>query len=374
MADAFVKQDLPHRWELFMSYRTAIGSIYTTAKYSFISNTHLNTEKAYTSTQLGGRCYSRVYRCYHVWNGKIWIPLVPGVLSVIDTGIGYASVAATKLGSGVLIANGYSHEVIVADDLGYLFLAMNAFNNVVLTALIAGKIWSLNRVHSQLLGTGGGDKRLNAIVSIFLSLVNHYLVSIESGTIYPVALIICLIIQVKQSPATMDPILLQIVGIAPTLIMVRTYLSLDSRIPQKDAETELGKANLSSRVTSDIKDTLSASTPSPYQPIFTLPSDYVYTPLLSPQSSYGGGSSMYSADISHNSFQPTMKTANYEDGEIADGTGFIPEKTFVELRYQALSLQSSPAQMLFSSEKGTSGEPSSLRSAYFKDNDRYFAH
>ena len=36
----------------------------------------------------------------------------------------------------MLIANGYSHEVIVADDLGYLFLAMNAFNNVVLTALI----------------------------------------------------------------------------------------------------------------------------------------------------------------------------------------------------------------------------------------------
>ncbi|KAJ3807153.1 hypothetical protein F5876DRAFT_6918, partial [Lentinula aff. lateritia] len=106
--------------------------------------------------------------------------------------------------------------VNAGDDLNYVFLGINVFNNLLLTGLIAGRIWWLNRFHSLLLGTEGRDKRLNAIASMF----------VESGTLYPIALIVCLIIQVKGSPATMDPILLQIVGIVPTLIMVRTSLGL----------------------------------------------------------------------------------------------------------------------------------------------------
>ncbi|KAJ4473005.1 hypothetical protein J3R30DRAFT_754083 [Lentinula aciculospora] len=166
-----------------VGYRTAIGALYATANW--------------------------VYRCYHVWNRKLWISLIPAVLSVINAGISYAAVGAIQVGADELFATGHSHEVTVGDNLDYVFLGVNIFNNLLLTGLIAGRIWWLNRVHSHLLGTEGRDKRLNAIASMF----------VESGTLYPIALIVCLIIQVKGSTATMDPILLQIVGIVPTLIM-----------------------------------------------------------------------------------------------------------------------------------------------------------
>ncbi|KAF9061719.1 hypothetical protein BDP27DRAFT_323179 [Rhodocollybia butyracea] len=149
-----------------------------------------------------------VYRCYHVWNGKIVIPLIPAVLSVINAA--YAATATIQIGADELFATGQSKKVTIGDNLNFVFLGFTIFNNILLTGLIAGRMWWSNRVHSRLLGIDGQDKRLNAIVSMF----------VESGTLYPIALIACLIIQVKGSVATMDPILLQIVGIVPTLIMV----------------------------------------------------------------------------------------------------------------------------------------------------------
>ncbi|KAH7874248.1 uncharacterized protein C8R40DRAFT_1004122, partial [Lentinula edodes] len=157
-----------------------------------------------------------VYRCYHVWNGKLWVSLIPAVLMVVNAGISYAAVATIQIGSNELFATSHSDEVNAGDDLNYVFLGINVFNNLLLTGLIAGRIWWLNRIHSRLLGTEGRDKRLNAIASMF----------VESGTLYPIALIVCLIIQ----------------GIVPTLIMVRTSLDLgvESGTPaHRDEETEL---------------------------------------------------------------------------------------------------------------------------------------
>ncbi|KIK54157.1 hypothetical protein GYMLUDRAFT_917613 [Collybiopsis luxurians FD-317 M1] len=345
-----VEQNPIHRLELTVKYRTAIGSLFTTANW--VADAIL------------------IYRCYHVWNGRLWVPVIPGVLSIIYTGIAFASVATIKIGSPEQITTNHSHEVEVGDRLDYIFLGINAFNNVLLTALIAGRIWWLSRVHSRLLKAEGSDKRLNAIVSIF----------VESGTLYPVALIICLIIQAKGSTATMDPILLQIVGIAPTLIMVRTSLGLgvDGRSPHQDTGVELGNAFSSTRVISDVKDTIHSSASSPYQPTFTLPSDYLSTPLQSPRSVHSGGGSIYSSNIGHGNFQTMSLTNTGTEGtkpsydkhtEMADGTGFRPEKMFAELRPPP-SLQSTPTQTLFYSGNGTSSEPSSSRSAHFKDSDR----
>lgn len=139
--------------------------------------------------------------------------------------------ATIQIGSNELFATSHSNEVNAGDDLNYVFLGINVFNNLLLTGLIAGRIWWLNRIHSRLLGTEGRDKRLNAIASMLY--VVHafngvplliYSCSVESGTLYPIALIVCLIIQVKGSPATMDPILLQIVVCKPASFMFRQQL------------------------------------------------------------------------------------------------------------------------------------------------------
>ncbi|KAF9061718.1 hypothetical protein BDP27DRAFT_1428643 [Rhodocollybia butyracea] len=194
----FTSQDPNARLENLVNYRTATKVLYGTA--NSVADGIL------------------VYRCYHVWNGKIWIPLIPAVLSVVNAAISYAATATIKIGADELFATGQSNEVNIGDRLDYIFLGVNVFNNLLLTGLIAGRMWWSNRVHSRLLGIDGQDKRLNAIVSMF----------VESGTLYPIALVVCLIIQVKGSVATMHPILLQIVGIAPTLIMVRTSLGLSA--------------------------------------------------------------------------------------------------------------------------------------------------
>ncbi|KAJ3919780.1 hypothetical protein F5877DRAFT_66304 [Lentinula edodes] len=271
-------------------YRTAIGALYSTANW--VADMIL------------------VYRCYHVWNGKLWVSLIPAVLMVVNAGISYAAVATIQIGSNELFATSHSDEVNAGDDLNYVFLGINVFNNLLLTGLIAGRIWWLNRIHSRLLGTEGRDKRLNAIASMF----------VESGTLYPIALIVCLIIQVKGSPATMDPILLQIVGIVPTLIMVRTSLDLgvESGTPaHRDEETELENEFRPARYPTDIKEPIASTGGSSYQATSTFPSDHKA------------------------SMDETRQTESPAYDYRETGTGFRPEKMQTELRYEPQTVSAS---------------------------------
>ncbi|KAJ4473003.1 hypothetical protein J3R30DRAFT_3406792 [Lentinula aciculospora] len=206
------------REETFVKTRTAIGVVYALA--NLIGDIIL------------------IYRCYFVWNGR-WLAIVaPSFLSTLNTAMVFASIADIQLGSSEEFATGgNSSQVSTGDNLQYAFLAMNVFNNILLTGLIAGRLWYLNRAATRLFGISPSpDKRYRAIVSMFL----------ESGSLYPIALVICLIIQLKGSTATMDPVLLQIVGIAPMLILVRTTLgiSIESAPRREDVDTELEHSTL----------------------------------------------------------------------------------------------------------------------------------
>ncbi|KAJ3928717.1 MAG: hypothetical protein NXY57DRAFT_1019865 [Lentinula lateritia] len=206
------------REETFVRTRTAIGVVYALANW--IGDIIL------------------IYRCYFVWNGR-WLAVVaPSFLSALNTAMVFASIANIQLGSSDEFATGgYSSQVTTGDNLQYAFLAMNVFNNILLTGLIAGRLWYLNRASTKLFGINPTpDKRYRTIVSMFL----------ESGSLYPIALVICLIIQLKGSSATMDVVLLQIVGIAPMLILVRTTLgiSIESAPRREDVDTELEHSTL----------------------------------------------------------------------------------------------------------------------------------
>ncbi|KAF9064820.1 hypothetical protein BDP27DRAFT_1450585 [Rhodocollybia butyracea] len=178
----------------------------------------------------------------------------------INTAIVFAATADIQLGSSEEFATGgFSHQVAVGDALQYAFLGINVFNNILLTGMIAGRLWYLNKAAAKLFRTANtSDKRHSTIISMFL----------ESGSLYPIALVICLGIQVSGSSATMDLILLQIVvrpvpqfpithlvkyhqlittpqGIAPTLILVRTSLGISiEHAPRREhVETELEAAS-----------------------------------------------------------------------------------------------------------------------------------
>ncbi|KAF5390850.1 hypothetical protein D9757_004455 [Collybiopsis confluens] len=205
-----VNLDPTDREFTFVKTRTAIGVVYSLANL------------------LGDIILARFMRVVgHVLQYLVYL-LTPLILVIV-----FASSAEIQLGSKDEFAtNGFSPQVAVGDQLLYAFLGINVFNNILLTGLIAGRLWYINNTAAKLFGTSPSpDRRYYAIVAMFL----------ESGSLYPIALIICLAIQVTGSPASMDPILLQIVGIAPMLILVRTTLgvSIEHAPRREDVETEL---------------------------------------------------------------------------------------------------------------------------------------
>ncbi|KAK1218138.1 hypothetical protein PQX77_019181 [Marasmius sp. AFHP31] len=95
-----------------------------------------------------------------------------------------------------------------------VFSMVNAFVNLLVTFLLAGRIYYIHREARALLGKG-----VNTFYRTLIAII------IESGILYPIILIIYVF-----SPAQMIlyPALIQVVGIAQTMIIVRTGLGLDS--------------------------------------------------------------------------------------------------------------------------------------------------
>ncbi len=59
--------------------------------------------------------------------------------------------------------------------------------------------------------------------------LSHHIPSLASGLLYPVALVICLAIQLHGSPASMDPILLQVVVRVTSLQTRREAMLITAR-------------------------------------------------------------------------------------------------------------------------------------------------
>ncbi|EEB94640.1 hypothetical protein MPER_06512, partial [Moniliophthora perniciosa FA553] len=128
---------------------------------------------------------------------------------------GYIAVwEITRVASGGSI---FAKEV--ADGATALF-ALSMGTNVIVTSLIAGRIWYIGHHATKNLGRQHGVKYSRAVVVI-----------VESGALYSVSLLILLILFAMGNDAQI--ILFgcasQIVGIAPTLIIVRVGLGLTSQ-------------------------------------------------------------------------------------------------------------------------------------------------
>ncbi|KAE9395354.1 hypothetical protein BT96DRAFT_997754 [Gymnopus androsaceus JB14] len=337
----FTELDPTSRQMDLINYRTAIGAIYGTANW--LADMIL-VYRFIVAIMYGMETF-----------GSLSFPLYyPSSTLPYRTPLRRPS----KAGANELFATGESHEVTVGDNLNFVFLGITVFCNLVLTGLIAGRIWWLNRVHSRLLGTEGNDKRLSAMATMF----------IESGTLYPIALIVCLIIQVKGSTATMDPILLQIVGIVPTLIMVRTALGLgiDGAPPPQDEETELeAELRPSSRYPTDVKGKL----PSSYPGTSTFVSEYASTPLKLETSTLG--SSERPTAYGYNHVRTMSENPDQTESPAYDyretGTGFRPEKMLSELKYEP-PVSLTPNRSI--SEAGPAEIPSSSSRNQYYSNEK----
>ncbi|KAJ7438208.1 hypothetical protein B0H11DRAFT_2293977 [Mycena galericulata] len=137
-----------------------------------------------------------IWRCYIIWNRNIYIVALPIILLVVTSIFGWDILLPLPP-----------------------FFELSLATNVLVTSLTAGRIWWICRQARTHLKTDT-QKRSVASISII----------IESGVIYSASVLVYLILGAIPSALVMqDPIvemLAQVVGIVPTLIIVRVSIGM----------------------------------------------------------------------------------------------------------------------------------------------------
>ncbi|KAF9061813.1 hypothetical protein BDP27DRAFT_1428576 [Rhodocollybia butyracea] len=153
-----------------------------------------------------------VWRCYNVW-GQKWLPSILPILLIIAS-------AVCGFGQAVIFAQAKSTHSAFSSQLeiwnGSLF-SLSLTTNVVVTSLIAFRIWWLSREVSPLHESSFKYRRVLTLV-------------IESGAVYSSALVIEITLYFLNNNAfyiIYDPIA-QLTAIVPTTIIVMTSLGLTS--------------------------------------------------------------------------------------------------------------------------------------------------
>ncbi|KAJ7701715.1 hypothetical protein B0H16DRAFT_1640372 [Mycena metata] len=154
-----------------------------------------------------------IYRCYCIWNFRKRIIVVPSVLLVACGCLGFASVIACGM-------EGYS-EFLFTTVFFPLSVIFSVLTNVLLMALTAGRIWWIGRGARAIMGPSV-VKQYRTVIAMIL----------ESGALYCTPGLMYLAFFIARPPSTqvIFAALAQIVGIAPTIIVVRVGLgnSVDS--------------------------------------------------------------------------------------------------------------------------------------------------
>jgi len=137
-----------------------------------------------------------IYRCYSIWNKNIYVVLVPIIMLIITSILGW--------------------DILLPFT---PFFALTLATNVVVTVLTAGRIWWLCRKARNYLQTDLQRRYLSAISIL-----------VESGVAYSAVVLAYIVFGAFESTNIMqEPIwevLAQLVGIVPTLIIVRVGMGV----------------------------------------------------------------------------------------------------------------------------------------------------
>ncbi|KAF7342236.1 hypothetical protein MVEN_01811600 [Mycena venus] len=154
-----------------------------------------------------------VYRCYCIWGFRRRIIAVPVTLLIASGCLGYASVIVCGLEE--------LSEFLFINIFFPLAVVFSVLTNVMLMALTAGRIWWIARGARAIMGP--------AVVQQYRTVIAMIL---ESGALYCIPGLLYLITFATRPSSTqvIFAALTQIVGIAPTIIVVRVGLgnSVDS--------------------------------------------------------------------------------------------------------------------------------------------------
>ncbi|KAG7093243.1 hypothetical protein E1B28_006929 [Marasmius oreades] len=151
-----------------------------------------------------------IYRLYIIWERAYWIVVLPILLLI---GSSASSYTATYILA--CMPPGQSAFDTSVPDFCMMGYAFSFATNIIVTSLIAGRIWWNARQVSNLLGISHGPLRfyIRAITLI-----------VESGAIFSASvliLVVCYSLNLDAQTVFISDSIAQITGIAPTLIIVR---------------------------------------------------------------------------------------------------------------------------------------------------------
>ncbi|KAH9947325.1 hypothetical protein B0H21DRAFT_692131 [Amylocystis lapponica] len=157
-----------------------------------------------------------IFRCWLVWNKSHWIVILPSLTALS----GFACIiAVAHLSLAVGLQATPPTIIIPLGTAGYaLFLA----TNIIVTTLIVGRIWYLS-FHKFRAG-GSLSRSTTNIIWKGMGIV------VESGAMYLVTQLVFVVLYAINNGAyrLMAVIVVQICGIAPTLIVIRVGLGIAS--------------------------------------------------------------------------------------------------------------------------------------------------
>ncbi|KAF9065737.1 hypothetical protein BDP27DRAFT_1331505 [Rhodocollybia butyracea] len=151
-------------------------------------------------------------RCYHLWESRKSIIAPPIIFCTLN------ALFFVDFNPPFLLGNARENIFSIATIISLTFALVTLVTNVLLTALIAGRIFWLMKMTNKYLDT---NSRMN-----HQKIKQIPIIIIESGCLYPVTIIVATCFIVSISPLKLVPIAAQTMGIAPTLIMVRVDLGL----------------------------------------------------------------------------------------------------------------------------------------------------
>jgi len=176
-----------------------------------------------------------IYRCHVVWNNSKRAIAIPCFLLVGGSACGYAYIAVSN--------QGYSFRQLL---ITFLFTTVGL--NLLVTILMAGRIWWIARKARSILGP-----RLSSKYNTMIAII------VESGVIYS----IYVVLDVVFTNLILQAGLAQVVGIVPTLIIVQIGLGRDAH----DIDTTASVVQSGFTMTNDHYDLPPTGPPPPITPL-----------------------------------------------------------------------------------------------------------
>ncbi|KAG7098068.1 hypothetical protein E1B28_000042 [Marasmius oreades] len=157
-----------------------------------------------------------VFRCYALWDFRKSVIIVPTSACILSNGIvSMAITISSHLIPGSSLAK-WGDQAARLEDVYYI---LNALINIVLTSMVARRIWLSGAYSRHYSTTGEALKKRYASISTII---------LQSALIYPLILVISVPFTLFPALAGWDvyPLLIQVAGICPTLMIVRVGLGV----------------------------------------------------------------------------------------------------------------------------------------------------